>query len=382
MRILHVVTLVTPDGAYGGPTRVAVNLCSALREQGHDAVIAAGASGFDEPPAAVGGVPARLFPAKRVMPGFGYAATRAPALGPWIKEHAVKFDVVHVHLARDLVTLPVAAALRRVRIPFVVQTHGMIAPHSHPLAAPVDRVWTIGLLRSAAAVFYLNAAERRDLCAVGGTGLRLRPLRNGVALPTAADGGRHPGALPEVLFFARLHQRKRPEVFAEAALSLLRSGVRARFAVVGPAEGAEAGVDAVIAQARAEGFGDELIRREAAVAPDLAGERMAAASLYVLPAVREPFGMTVVEALMLGIPVIIGADAGLAEFVESHACGLVVDGSPRSFARAMSELLSDESRARAMGRRGRTAVEAEFSIAAVGRELEQIYARILERGVA
>ncbi|MEY8014817.1 glycosyltransferase [Mycobacterium servetii] len=381
MRILHVVTLVTPDGAYGGPTRVAVNLCSALREQGHDAVIAAGASGFDEPPAAVGGVPARLFPAKRVVPGFGYAATRAPALGPWIREHAVKFDLVHVHLARDLVTLPAVATLRRMRIPFVVQTHGMITPHSHPLAAPIDRMWTIGLLRAAAAVFHLNAAERHDLCAVGGSGLRLRQLRNGVAMPPVTGDRRPAGELPEVLFFARLHQRKRPEVFAEAALALLRSGVRARFAIVGPAEGAEAGVDAVVSQARAEGFGDELIRREAAVPPELAGERMAAASVYVLPAVREPFGMTVIEALMLGIPVVIGADAGLADFVETHDCGLVVDGRPQSFAQAISDLLSDESRARAMGRRGRSAVEAEYSIAGVGRELEQIYGQILEKGV-
>ena len=50
MKVLHVVTLVTPDGAFGGPTRVAVNLCSALRGQRHDAVIAAGVSGFNEPP--------------------------------------------------------------------------------------------------------------------------------------------------------------------------------------------------------------------------------------------------------------------------------------------------------------------------------------------
>ena len=140
MKVLHVVTLVTPDGAYGGPTRVAVNLCSALRHQGHDAVIAAGVNGFDEPPAAVGGVPAHLFPARRVIRGFGYAATRAPALGPWINEHASKFDIVHVHLARDLVTLPTAARLRRMRIPYVVQTHGIIVTNYDQQGAAFQRL--------------------------------------------------------------------------------------------------------------------------------------------------------------------------------------------------------------------------------------------------
>jgi glycosyltransferase involved in cell wall biosynthesis len=380
MRVLHVVTLVTPDGAYGGPTRVAVNLCSTLRDQGHDAIIAAGVNGFDEPPAAVGGVPAHLFPARRVVRGLGYAATRAPALGPWIDEHASKFDIVHVHLARDLVTLPAAGRLRRMRIPFVVQTHGMIVPRSHPLAPPIDRLWTVRLLRSAAMVLHLNAAERRDLCAVGGSELRLRQLLNGVPTPAATASGQRSAALPEVLFFARLHERKRPEVFAEAALSLLRSGMRAQFTIVGPPEGAEVGVDAVIAQARTEGYGEVFIRREPAVAPDLASERMAGASVYVLPAVREPFGLTVIEALMLGIPVIICADGGLAEFVTAHGCGLVVDGSPQSFARAISDLLSDPSRARIMGQRGRSAAQSAFSIASVGRELEQIYGQILEQG--
>jgi glycosyltransferase involved in cell wall biosynthesis len=377
MKVLHVVTLVTPDGAFGGPTRVAVNLCSALREQGHDAVIAAGVNGFDEPPTSLGGVPAHLFPARRVVRGLGHAPTYAPALGRWIDEHAPKFDIVHIHLARDLVTLPVAARLHRLGIPFVAQTHGMIAPHSHPLAAVIDRLWTIKLLRSAAMVFHLTATEREDLCTVGGTGLVLRELRNGVPTPEAPISAPAPETLPEVLFLARLHERKMPEVFAEAALSLLKSGVRARFAIVGPPAGAEAGVDAIIAQARSEGFDEARIRREPAVEPDRAGERMARASVYVLPSVQEPFPMTVLEAMMLGIPVIIRPDNGLAEFVETHGCGVVVDGGPQSFAKAISDLLADPAGARAMGGWGRSAAQSAFGIASVGRELEQAYRDVL-----
>jgi glycosyltransferase involved in cell wall biosynthesis len=377
MKVLHVVTLVTPDGAFGGPTRVAVNLCSALRDQGHDAVIAAGVNGFDDPPTSLGDVPSHLFPARRVIPGFGHAPTYAPALGRWIDEHATKFDIVHIHLARDLVTLPVAAKLQRLGVPFVVQTHGMIAPHSHPLAAVIDRLWTVKLLRSAAMVFYLNSTERRDLCTVGGAGLPLRELRNGVPMSAMPIGDPAAGSLPEVLFLARLHERKRPEVFAEAAFSLLKSGIGARFAIVGPPAGAEAGVDAIIAQARSEGFDSACIRREPAVEPDRVGERMSCASVYVLPSVQEPFPMTVLEAMTLGIPVVIRRDNGLAEFVETHGCGVVVDGGPQSFSQAISDLLADISGARDMGWRGRSAAQSAFGIASVGDELEQAYRDVL-----
>jgi len=377
MKVLHVVTLVTPDGAFGGPTRVAVNLCTALRDHGHDAVIAAGVKGFDDPPTTLGGVPARLFPARRVLPGFGHAPTYAPALGRWIDEHAAKFDIVHIHLARDLVTLPVAARLHRMGIPYVLQTHGMIAPRSHPLARLIDRLWTVKLLRSAATLFHLNSTELEDLRTVGGTGLRLRELRNGVPTPTAPTRLRTSDAFPEVLFLARLHERKRPDVFAEAALSLLRSGVDARFAVVGPPAGAEAGVDAIIAQARSEGFGENRIRREPAVEPDRTGERMACASVYVLPSVREPFPMTVLEAMMLGIPVIIRPDNGLADFVGAQRCGVVVDGGPERWAQSIASVLADPAGARAMGRRARSAAQSAFGIDSVGEELEQTYRDVL-----
>jgi glycosyltransferase involved in cell wall biosynthesis len=58
---------------------------------------------------------------------------------------------------------------------------------------------------------------------------------------------------------------------------------------------------------------------------------------------------------------------------------VVVDGSPQSFAQAISDLLSDPSCARGMGQRGRSAVQSAFSIASVGHELEQIYGQILEQ---
>ncbi len=37
----------------------------------------------------------------------------------------------------------------------MLQTHGMVVPSGHPLAAPLDAVWTRKVLRDAGAVFYL-----------------------------------------------------------------------------------------------------------------------------------------------------------------------------------------------------------------------------------
>jgi glycosyltransferase involved in cell wall biosynthesis len=254
----------------------------------------------------------------------------------------------------------------------------MVTPRRDPLAVAVDARWTVEILRAAQTVFYLNDDERDDLVSVAGERLRLRRLDNGVPVPPKVDSTSR-STPPEVLFLARLHPRKRPEVFANAALIALRRGVDAQFALVGPEEGSEAAVDSVIDQARREGFDASRLRREPAVGPDAVDDRMRRASVYVLPAVREPFGMTVVEALAVGVPVVIRGDGGLADFVTRHRCGAVVDGDASAFADAIVDLLADPHRLRTYGDDGRMAVRQTYGMHAVARELGDAYRCAAER---
>ena len=119
-------------------------------------------------PTELNGVPVRLFAARTLVPGTGFAGMGAPALSRWFHRTGLSFDVVHIHLARELVVLPMALAARRHGIPYVLQTHGMVVPSRHPLAPPLDAVWTRKVLRDAGAVFYLTPQEREQLGAVAG----------------------------------------------------------------------------------------------------------------------------------------------------------------------------------------------------------------------
>ena len=67
MRILQVVTLLSPEGAYGGPARVALNQSAELIEQGHDVTVAAATRGYRVPPTELNGVPVRLFEARTLL---------------------------------------------------------------------------------------------------------------------------------------------------------------------------------------------------------------------------------------------------------------------------------------------------------------------------
>lgn len=365
MRILSVVTLVTPDGAYGGPVRVAVNQAAALAEKGHHVALVAATRGFDHPPTEVDGVPLRLFTARTLLPGTGFAGLTSPGLLGWLRSAVRDVDVVHVHAARDLVTLPAAALARRAGVPYFLQTHGMIDPSTNPLAGPLDAALTRPLLKAAAGVFHLTELERTQLQEVAGT-LRFRSLANGVPLAETTAAPQP----PEVLYLARLAPRKRPQLFVTAAHSLHARFPTTRWSLVGPDEGEGDAVGAGIAAAAAEGVA---IDWTGGLAPQRTLDRLRQASISVLPSINEPYPMSVLEAMSVGRPVVITDTCGLAEFVRSHDAGIVVNDSIEELTAAIGALLADPDAAAAKGARGRQAVRTELSMDAIAEELVRCY---------
>ncbi|MDT5153570.1 MAG: hypothetical protein QOI01_5303 [Mycobacterium sp.] len=363
MRILQVVALLSPDGAFGGPARVALNQCAELVRQGHDVTLAAGSRGYPIPTRDVNGVPVRLFGARTLLPGTGFPGMGAPGLAKWFRGSAAGFDAVHIHFGRDLVVLPVAISARRQRIPYVLQTHGMVVPSRHPLAGPLDKVWTRKVLRDAKAVLYLTEQEGAQLTDVARAPLRLAQLGNGVPEYPAVS---HHHETPEVLFVARIHARKHPMTFVDMAKTLLGEGLDARFTLVGPDEGEGAAVQEAIG-------GEPRISWEGALPPAAIPRRMAEASVYVLPSEREPYPMSVLEAMSVGLPVVISADCGLAPLVKQAGCGVVTDGQTPAFVAAVRSILTDELTARAMGKRAQETVLSDFGMHAIGERLIDIY---------
>lgn len=376
MRILHVVTLLSPDAAYGGPVRVAMNQTSALLDRGHDVVIAAAARGYDKLPSSIGDVPIRAFSAQTAVPGIGFAGIRGTKMTRWISDHAPDFDVVHIHLARDFVTLPAARACIRRGTPIVVQPHGMIDVSSKFLAIPLDRLWTRPILRSASSVFYLTSRERRDLRDVAGEHLRLCELINGVPLAAPLEVAKNTER-PEVLFLARLAPRKRPGTFVEMAHRLIQNGSNADFAIVGPDEGTRGEVDALIASYALQ----SRVRYEGSLPPESTTTRMRRASVYVLPAIDEPFPMSVLEAMSVGLPVVVTNTCGLAPLVEETNCGCVVGPDLDSLTDAVQRILDTPGLLNTMSDNARRAVAERLSMSAVAERLEQTYEHAVQAAV-
>ena len=372
MRVLHVVTLVSPDGAFGGPVAVATHQGAALRARGHDVRAVAGALGYPgEPPGDLGGTPLRAHPLRRLLPGAGFSGLTSPRLLADVRRALRWADVVHVHLARDLVTLPAARLALAAGVPLVVQPHGMVVPTANPLARPLDLALTRPVLRGASAVLHLTPAEEAGLGRLVPPGPGWRRLPNGI--PSVAVPPPLP-ARPGVLFLGRLVARKRPVLFARTAAALLAAGIDADFALVGPDEGEGGAVRAVV-----EAAGDPRLRWEGALAPGEVAARLARASLVVLPSLAEPFPVAVLEAMAMGRAVLVVEDCGLAPAVAAAGAGAVVGPEPADLLPAVRDLLTrDGALARAGAAAWRTS-QSQFSMDSVAARLETIYADAVSR---
>ncbi len=365
MRIAHLVTYLSADHAFGGPLSVARAQTQELAQRGHDVELLTGWDG--QGALEIPGVTVRRFRARNILPPAGHSGLVAPGLLSALRK-AGSYDVVHVHLARDLVTLPAARWLRAHKVPYVVQAHGMVMPDARARARVTDRVATRSVLRGATRVLALTEVETDGLVAVAAGSLPLTRLPNGVRPAPAAAPPRRP-AEPEVLFLARLHPRKRVLAFATMAALLVARGVHARFRVVGPDGGELAALQEQVRRDALEGH----LSYEGALSSDLVPDRLRQADVYVLPSVDEPFPMSVLEALAAGTPVVVTDTCHIESILRRHGAALVTDGSPIALADAVAGILHDPATAQRLRDGGRQALAEAFSISAVVDRLEDIY---------
>jgi starch synthase len=98
------------------------------------------------------------------------------------------------------------------------------------------------------------------------------------------------------------------------------------------------------------------------------------ATVFVCPSVYEPLGIVNLEAMACGTAVVASRTGGIPEVVDDGVTGLLVPpGDPTALATAVNELLTDRTRAIAMGRAGRDRAIAAFGWPAVAEKTAHLY---------
>jgi glycosyltransferase involved in cell wall biosynthesis len=295
-------------------------------------------------------------------------------------------DLVHAHFwMSGLASLQAAAGLG---LP-VVQTFHALGKvkrrwQGHSDTSPPERIGAERLIaRTADLVIATCTDEVSELRAMGVARDRVEVVPCGVDLTLFTPGGRTTGRrgdgdrVARLLILGRLVPRKG---IADAIEALPQVPDAELLVVGGPAPGSVAAdpeSQRLLALAAELGVADRfrlLGRQPHAELPQL----MRSCDLLLAVPWYEPFGITPLEAMAAGLPVVASAVGGLRDTVLDGVTGrLVPPRRPDLLARAVNELLADRPQRLAMAQAGRDRVLARYGWSTVAEQTEACYRSVL-----
>lgn len=303
----------------------------------------------------------------------------------WLHHHVNEFDLLHIHAMFSFSTIAASRAARRAGVPYVIRPLGTLNRYGmtqrRQWLKQRSLAWFDGPALEAAAVVHFTAQAEYDEARE----LNIRFPRTAI-LPLAVepeaqlDRAAFDATFPElrgepfVLFLSRIDPKKNIESLLHAMASGLPAHPALRLMIAG--DGSADYVSSLKQLATQLQLSDR-ITWAGFLGGSLKATALHAASLFVLPSHSENFGIAAAEALLAGLPSVLGKGIAIADEVQAAGAGIATAPDPASVAAAMACFLDDPARAAACGAAARAFAQREYSKAAMGQRLHDLYRSIL-----
>ena len=224
-----------------------------------------------------------------------------------------KFDVIHAH---DWLTYPAGIAAKRVSgKPLVIHVHATDFDRSGGKANPnVYAIEKQGMDAADKIITVSNLTRQIVINKYGIDPAKITTVYNAVEPYRYEDSTPFIKGYNEkiVTFLGRITTQKGPEYFIEAASRVLQKMDNVRFVMAGSGD-----------------MMNKMIRRTAQLRisdkfhftgflkGDDVYKMLKISDLYIMPSVSEPFGISPLEAMQAGVPVIISHQSGVAEILSN-----------------------------------------------------------------
>lgn len=264
----------------------------------------------------------------------------------WFRAHAYDYDIIHIHALFSHLPIVAARAARRAGLPYVITPHGMInrygMAHKAAMKAASFRLFERSVLEQAAVIHMTSTAEERDLTAlhiqtpVRKIPLAVDPLPPGKGERFLKDHIELHGCT-NLAFVGRINPVKNIEALIDALAILAPRHPALRLIVIG--DGDPSYLDALKARAVDHNVG-ERICWAGHLGGQARSDALTAAQIYVQPSLSESFGMSVVEALSLGLACVVSDKVALAEELAAAGHAIIVPPDSKAIAEAIEACLS------------------------------------------
>ena len=295
-------------------------------------------------------------------------------------------DGVHIHGLWEHSTAAAARIARTLRKPYIISTHGMLEPWALKNKALKKKIYSAlverGNLRSAACLHALTHAEARDYRRYGLTG-PIAVIPNGVHIPESISPDPFLNHFPAmrgkriILFMGRIHFKKGLDILVKSWASLAKQWPDAHLVLAGPDfENTRASVEALAVE---HGIREKILFT-GMLRNELKWSALAASQCFVLPSYSEGLSVSVLEAMGVGLPVIVTEQCNLPE-VETSGTGWLIKSEIPSLTSSLSSFLNNSSRVNMeIGHRGRQLVKDRYNWTSVTERMINLYRWVQDGG--
>jgi glycosyltransferase involved in cell wall biosynthesis len=375
MNILQVAAFLSP--AYGGGAiDVCYHLSKELAQRGHEVTIYASDYKLNwEHMKAVPQVKTRTFRTWGSLARF-YVT---PAMPKEVGQEVCQFDVIHMHAYRSFQNTVIHYYAKKLGIPYILQAHGSLETVSGntKLKWVFDKTMGHKIVKDAAKVIAETPTEAEQYKSMGISEDKIEIVPNGVDLsefenlPQRGQFRKKYGlddAQKVVLYLARIHKIKGPDLLAKAFAELSKDLGDAKLVIAGPDDGYLATLKELIRELKIE----ERVLITGLLNKNEKLQAYVDADVYVLPSVYETFPISVLEACACGIPVIVTDRCGIANIVDGQL-GFVVPYDKDELANKILHMLADNKLRREFGEKGKLLVREKFNWDKIAQQVENIY---------
>lgn len=332
MKILHVISSLSP--ADGGPPEAVRQLVSAFTRAGVKVELLcqdpAGSIFHRGIPCEVHAIPVHALGQRLGRYGVSLRLWR------WLHRNAHRFDAIIMHGVWSFPNFAVRRAAGKAGVPYGVFTHGALNPwfnKRYPLKYLKKLLyWPLQypILRDARAVFFTCDRESEQAkTSFRSNAWNAAVIPYGIGAPegdpaaqVAAFYAKYPqlAGRRHLLYLGRLHEVKGCDLLIDAWGKTAAIVPEMDLVVAGPDP---RGLLAKLRSRAAQLGISQRVHWLGLIEGDLKWGALRAADAFVLPSHHENFGISVVESLAAGRPVLISREVGVCRDIEKNGAGLV-----------------------------------------------------------
>lgn len=221
------------------------------------------------------------------------------------------FDIIHSH---DWLTYPAGIHAKQVSgKPLVIHVHATDFDRSRGNVNPtVFGIEKDGMTNADHIITVSNLTRQTVIEKYGIDPAKVTTVHNAVeSLSDELKNVQVPKMKEKIVtFLGRITMQKGPEYFVEAAAKVLQKVHNVRFVMAGSGDMMEKMIDLAAQKDIADRFHFPGFQKGKQVY-----EMLKASDVYIMPSVSEPFGISPLEAMQMGVPSIISKQSGCAEIL-------------------------------------------------------------------